>query len=136
MGAACGAVAVGSPYFYVFLEKEITKGMNRISGKPLKTRDSGTLGVAGILCLFLELCQGNMRTADVNSHRGHKSDPSVAVLIPVVMVLTPLLIILYIMYPWMWNGSKYKFYWYSFLYALGVMPYSLLKVRIKCSGFS
>ena len=28
-----------------------TKGMNRISGKPLKTRDSGTLVVAGIPCL-------------------------------------------------------------------------------------
>lgn len=41
-----------------------TKGMNRISGKPLKTRDSGTLGVAGIPRLILGLCQGNMRTAD------------------------------------------------------------------------
>ena len=30
-----------------------TKGMNRISGKPLKTRDSGTLAVAGIPCLLL-----------------------------------------------------------------------------------
>ncbi len=29
-----------------------TKEMNRISGKPLKTRDSGTLAVAGILCLL------------------------------------------------------------------------------------
>jgi len=27
--------------------------MDRISGKPLKTRDSGTLGVAGILICFL-----------------------------------------------------------------------------------
>ncbi|MCM1466448.1 MAG: hypothetical protein NC094_13650 [Bacteroidales bacterium] len=26
--------------------------MNRISGKPLKTRDSGTLAVAGIPCLL------------------------------------------------------------------------------------
>ena len=30
-----------------------TKGMNRILGKPLKTRGSGTLGVAGIPCLVL-----------------------------------------------------------------------------------
>lgn len=30
-----------------------TNGMNRISGKPLKTRDSGTLSVAGIPCLLL-----------------------------------------------------------------------------------
>ena len=29
-----------------------TKGMNRISGKPLKTRGSGTLVVAGISCLL------------------------------------------------------------------------------------
>ena len=33
-----------------------TKGMNRISGKPLKTRGSGTLVVAGIPCLILGLC--------------------------------------------------------------------------------
>ena len=33
-----------------------TKGMNRISGKPLKTRDSGTLGAAGIPRLILGLC--------------------------------------------------------------------------------
>ena len=33
-----------------------TKGMNRILEKPLKTRDSGTLGVAGISCLVLGLC--------------------------------------------------------------------------------
>ena len=32
---------------------EDTKGMNRILAKPLKTRDSGTLGVAGIPCLLL-----------------------------------------------------------------------------------
>ena len=31
-----------------------TKGMNRISGKPLKTRGSGTVGAAGIPCLILE----------------------------------------------------------------------------------
>ena len=68
--------------------------MNRISGKPLKTRDSGTLGVAGIPCLFLELCQGNMRTADVNSHSGHKSDPSVAVLTPAAKGLTPVVTVL------------------------------------------
>ena len=37
-----------------------TKGMNRISGKPLKTRGSGTLAVAGIPCLILGLCQGSM----------------------------------------------------------------------------
>lgn len=53
-----------------------TKGINRIWGKPLKTRDSGTLVVVGIPCLLLELCQGSMGAADVNSHRGHKSDPS------------------------------------------------------------
>ncbi len=29
-----------------------TRRMNRISGKPLKTRDSGTLAVAGIPCLL------------------------------------------------------------------------------------
>jgi len=50
--------------------------MNRISGKPLKTRDSGTLVVAGIPCLLLGLYQGSTRMADVNSHSGHKSDPS------------------------------------------------------------
>lgn len=42
----------------------------------METRDSGTLGVAGILCLFLEMCQGSMGTADVKSYSGHKSDPS------------------------------------------------------------
>lgn len=34
-----------------------TKGMNRILGKPLKTRDSGTLGVAGIPRLILGLAR-------------------------------------------------------------------------------
>ena len=63
--------------------------MNRILGKPLKTRDSGTLGVAGIPCLLLGLRQGSMGTADVNSHSGHKSDPSVAVLTPAAKGLTP-----------------------------------------------
>ena len=37
-----------------------TKEINKISGKPLKTKDSGTLDVAGIPCLLLELCQGSM----------------------------------------------------------------------------
>jgi len=37
-----------------------TKGMNRISGKPLKTRGSGTLGVVGIPCLLLGLHQDSM----------------------------------------------------------------------------
>ena len=64
--------------------------MNRISGKPLKTRDSGTLGVAGIPCLLLGLCQGSMGTVDVNSHSGHKSAPSVAVLTPAPKGLTPM----------------------------------------------
>ena len=64
--------------------------MNRISGKPLKTRDSGTLGVAGIPCLVLELCQGSIGAADVNGHSGHKSDPSVAVLTPAAKGLTPM----------------------------------------------
>ena len=40
-----------------------TKGMNRILGKPLKTRGFGILGVVGIPCLFLGLCQGNMGAA-------------------------------------------------------------------------
>lgn len=68
-----------------------TKGMNRILGKPLKIRDSGTLVVAGILCLLSGLCQGNMRAADVNSHSGHKSDPSVAVLTPPLVQFDPLI---------------------------------------------
>jgi len=64
--------------------------MNRISGKPLKTRDSGTLGVAGIPCLLLGLCQGNMGAAFMDSHSGHKSDPSVAVLTSAPKGLTPM----------------------------------------------
>lgn len=31
--------------------------------------------VAGIPYLFLALCQSSMRTADMNDHKGHKSDP-------------------------------------------------------------
>jgi hypothetical protein len=42
--------------------------MNKISGKPLKTRGSGILDVAGIPCLVLGLCQGRMEAA-VKSHR-------------------------------------------------------------------
>ena len=54
-----------------------TKGMNRISGKPLKTRGSGTRAVAGIPCLLLGPCQGSMGGAAVaNGHSGRKSDPS------------------------------------------------------------
>ena len=71
-----------------------TKGINRIWGKPLKTRDSGTLVVAGIPCLLLELCQGSMGAADVNSHSGHKSDPSVAVLTPMAVNVTPVVTVL------------------------------------------
>ena len=63
-----------------------TKGMNRISGKPLKTRDSGILGAAGIPCLLLGLCQGSMGVAVTSGHSGHKSDPSVAVLTPAAEV--------------------------------------------------
>ena len=53
-----------------------TKAMNRISGKPLKTRDSGTLVVAGNPCLILELCQGSMGAMVTNGHSGHGFDPS------------------------------------------------------------
>ena len=67
-----------------------TKGMNRISGKPLKTRDSGTLVVAGIPCMLLELCQGSMGAAVTSGHSGHKSDPSVAVLTSVAKGMTPM----------------------------------------------
>ena len=43
------------PAFYGNVNRLIdTKGLNRILGKPLKTRDSGTLAVAGIPCLLLE----------------------------------------------------------------------------------
>ena len=76
-----------------------TKGINRISGKPLKTRASGTLGVTGNPCLILGLCQGSTRAAVTSGHSGHKFDPSVAVLTPmavnvttVVTVLTPPLV--------------------------------------------
>ena len=67
-----------------------TKGMNRISERPLKTRGSGTLVVAGIPCLILELCQDNMGAAVTDSHSGHESDPSVAVLTPAAKGLTPM----------------------------------------------
>jgi hypothetical protein len=67
-----------------------TKGMNRISGKPLKTRGSGTRAVAGIPCLLLGPCQGSMGAAVANSHSGRKSDPSVAVLPPAAKGLPPM----------------------------------------------
>ena len=67
-----------------------TKGMNRISGKPLKTRGSGTLAVAGIPCLILGLCQGSKGAAVTDGHSGHKSDPFVAVLTPAAKGLTPM----------------------------------------------
>ncbi len=67
-----------------------TKGMNRISERPLKTRGSGTLVVVGIPCLILELCQDNMGAAVTDSHSGHESDPSVAVLTPAAKGLTPM----------------------------------------------
>ena len=66
-----------------------TKGMNRISRKPLKTRGSGILGVAGISCLFLGLCQGSMGAAVTDGHSGHKSGPSVAVLPPPLVQRDP-----------------------------------------------
>ncbi len=68
--------------------------MNRISGKPLKTRDSGTLVVAGIPCLLLGLCQGSMGAAVTSGHSGHKSDPSVAVLTPMAVNVTPVVTVL------------------------------------------
>ena len=64
--------------------------MNRISGKPLKIRDSGTLGVAGIPRLVLGLCQDSMGAAVTSGHSGHKSDLSVAVLTPAAKGLTPM----------------------------------------------
>lgn len=67
-----------------------TKGMNRISGKPLKTRGSGTFGVAGIPCLILGLCQDSTGAAVMDGHSGHESDPSVAVLTPAAKGLTPM----------------------------------------------
>ncbi|NBI86896.1 hypothetical protein D3Z47_12055 [Lachnospiraceae bacterium] len=68
--------------------------MNRILGKPLKTRDSGTLGVAGIPCLLLGLCQGSTGAAVTDGHGGHKSDPSVAVLTPAAVNVTPVVTVL------------------------------------------
>ncbi len=65
-------------------------GMNRISGKLLKTRGSGTLIVAGIPCFLLELCRGSMEAAVTDGHSGRKSDPSVAVLTPAAKGLTPM----------------------------------------------
>ena len=38
--------------------------MNRILGKPLKTRDSGTLDVAGISCLILEWFENLWQSAE------------------------------------------------------------------------
>lgn len=67
-----------------------TKGMNRILGKPLKTRGFGILDVAGIPCLILGLCQGSMGAAVTDGHSGHKSDPSVAVLTPAAKRSDPL----------------------------------------------
>ncbi len=64
--------------------------MNRISGKPLKTRGSGTLVVTGIPCLLLGLRKGSMGAAVTDGHSGHKSDPSVAVLTPAAKGLTPM----------------------------------------------
>lgn len=57
-------------------------GMNRISEKPLKTRDSGTLSVAGIPCLRLGLCNGSVGAVAVHGHSGQKPDPSVTPLDP------------------------------------------------------
>ena len=67
-----------------------TKEMNRISEKPLKTRDSGTWTVAGIPCLFLESCRGSAGAEVTDGHSGRKSDPSVAVLTPPAKGLTPM----------------------------------------------
>ena len=64
--------------------------MNRISAKPLKTRDSGTLGVAGIPCLLLGLCKGSMGAVDAHGHSGQTSDPSVTALTPAADRLTPM----------------------------------------------
>ena len=64
--------------------------MNRILGKPLKTRGSGTRAVARIPCLLLGPCQGSMGAAVANGHSGRKSDPSVAVLTPAAKGLTPM----------------------------------------------
>lgn len=64
--------------------------MNRISGKPLKTRGSGILGAAGISCLILGLRQGSAGAAVTDGHSGHESDPFVAVLTPAAKGLTPM----------------------------------------------
>ena len=69
-----------------------TKGMNRISGKPLKTRDSGILGAAGIPCLLLGLCQGSTGAVVTDDHNGHESTSSAAVLTPMDVNVTPLFI--------------------------------------------
>ena len=69
-----------------------TKGMNRILGKPLKTRGSGILGVAEIPCLILEPCQCSAGAAVTDSHSGHESDPSVAVLTFAAKGLTPMVV--------------------------------------------
>ncbi len=60
--------------------------------KPLKTRDSGTLGVAEIPCLRLGLCYGSMGAVATHGHSGQKSDTSVTTLTPVVVILTPPLV--------------------------------------------
>ena len=48
------------------------------------------MGVAGIPCLVLGLCQGSTGEAVTDDHSGHKSDPSVAVLTPAAKGLTPM----------------------------------------------
>ncbi len=58
-------------------------------GKSLKTRGSGTLGVAGIPCLFLGLCQGSAGAVVMDGHSGRKPDPSVAVLTPAANIMYP-----------------------------------------------
>lgn len=63
-------------------------------GKPLKTRGFGILGVVGIPCLFLGLCQGSVEAAVASGHSGHESDPSVAVLTPMAMNVTPVVTVL------------------------------------------
>lgn len=65
-------------------------GMNRISEKPLKTRDSGTLSAVGIPCLRLGLCQGSMGAVATHGHRGQKPDPYVTPLTPAADRLTPM----------------------------------------------
>ncbi len=48
------------------------------------------MGVAGIPCLFLGLCQGSAGAAVMDGHSGRKSAPSVAVLTPAAKGLTPM----------------------------------------------